>query len=134
MPRILAAAPDGLRSFDARGQEVAATQHAGRPVTAVVRDGDDRPELWAIVDDSEIWYAPDDRWSHVASLEAVEGTCLAMTDAIHVGTSEARLFRLTDGTRHLVHAVGRSSRDAIDLRVGRGRLRQRSCWRRAAHG
>src|ERR687898_1995516 len=104
MPRILVAAPDGLRSYDPRGQEVAATQHAGRSVTAVVRDGDDLPELWAIVDGSEIWYAPDDRWNHVATLEGVEGTCLAMTDAIHVGTSEARLFRLTEGTLNLVEA------------------------------
>lgn len=111
MPRILVAAPNGLRSFDARGREVAATQHAGRPVTAVVRDGDDRPELWAIVDGSEIWYAPDDRWGHVATLEGVEGTCLAMTDAIHVGTSEARLFRLTDGTLESV--------DAFDAAEGR---------------
>src|SRR5918992_1351812 len=86
MPRILVAGSDGLRTFDARGQELDTTQHAGRPVTAVVRDG------------AELWYAPDDRWRHVATLEGVEGTCLAMTDAIHVGTSEARLVRLTDGT------------------------------------
>ena len=104
MPRILVAAPNGLRSFDARGQEVATTQLGGRPVTAVVRDGDDAPQLWAIVNGTEIWYAPEDRWRHVATLEGVEGTCLAMTDAIHVGTSEARLFRLTDGTLEPVEA------------------------------
>ena len=122
MPRILVAAPNGLRSFDARGQEVAATQHAGRPVTAVVRDG---PELWAIVDGSEIWYAPDERWRQVATLEGVEGTCLAMTDAIHAGTSEARLFRLTDGTNRLdrQRPVGSAHRlesvDAFDAAEGR---------------
>jgi hypothetical protein len=34
----------------------------------------------------------------MATLEGHEATCVAMTDALHVGSSEARLFRLTDGT------------------------------------
>ena len=93
MPRILVAGSDGLRTFDARGQELDTTQHAGRHVTAVVRDG---TQLWAIVDGAELWHAPDDRWHLVATLEGVEGTCLAMTNAIHIGTLEARLFRLAD--------------------------------------
>jgi len=70
-------------------------------VTAGLRDGS---QLWAIVDRTEIWHAPDDRWRHVVTLEGVEGTCLAMTDAMHVGTSEARLFRLTDGKAEPVEA------------------------------
>jgi len=61
-------------------------------VTAVARDGS---QLWAIVDRSEVWHAPEeDDWRLMATLESHEATCLAMTDALHVGSSEARLFRL----------------------------------------
>jgi hypothetical protein len=60
-------------------------------VTAVVRDG---LQLWAIVDRAEIWHAPEDEWRRIAELDGLTATCIAMTDAIHVGTSEARLFRL----------------------------------------
>jgi hypothetical protein len=74
---------------------VGSPQLSGRSVTAVVRDG---PELWALVDRSEVWYAPETEWERVASLEGHEATCIAMTDAIHVGSSEARLFRLAGGT------------------------------------
>jgi hypothetical protein len=100
MPRILVAARDGLHTFDERGHE-GAVQHAGRPVTAVARDG---PRLWAIVERSEVWHAAAGEWHHVATLTGVEATCLAMTDAIHVGSSEARLFRLTDATLEPVEA------------------------------
>jgi hypothetical protein len=100
MLRILVAARDGLHTFDERGQE-GAVGHTGRSVTAVVRDG---PQLWAIVDRAEVWYAPEGAWRHVATVEGVEATCLAMTDAIHVGSSQARLFRLTDGTLEPVAA------------------------------
>ena len=94
MPQILVAARDGLHTFDERGQEVP-TQHGGRPVTAVVRDG---PQLWAIVDRAEIWHALEGEWRQVSTLEGADATCIAMTDAIHVGSSGARLFRLVGGT------------------------------------
>ncbi len=90
MPRILVATREGLHSLDADGHRMAVA-HAGRSVTAIVRDG---PELWAIVDRSEVWHAPAGQWRVMASLEGYAATCIAMTDAIHVGTSEARLFRL----------------------------------------
>jgi hypothetical protein len=68
-------------------------------VTAVARDG---PELWAIVDRAEVWHAPKGEWRHVTTLESeperLEATCIAMTDAIHVGSSRARLFRLVGST------------------------------------
>jgi hypothetical protein len=94
MLRLFVATRDGLHTFDERGRE-GSVQHAGRPVTAVVRDG---PQLWAIVDRSEVWHAPEGEWHHVATLEGHAATCLAMTDAIHVGSSEARLFRLIGNT------------------------------------
>lgn len=93
MLRILVATRDGLHSLGADGQRLAVA-HAGRSVNAVVRDG---RQLWAIVEQSEVWYAPTGRWRLMASLERYTATCIAMTDAIHVGTSEARLFRL-EGT------------------------------------
>jgi hypothetical protein len=94
VPQILVAARDGLHTFDDQGQE-GPKQHGGRPVNAVVRDG---PQLWAIVDRAEIWHAPDGEWRQVSTLEGADATCIAMTDAIHVGSSRARLFRLVGGT------------------------------------
>jgi hypothetical protein len=99
MVRILIATRDGLHTFDERGHEGAAD--LSRDVSAVVRDGN---ELWAIVDHAELWHAPEDEWRHVATLEGADAKCLAMTDAIHVGSSGARLFRLIDGTLEPVAA------------------------------
>jgi len=100
MARILVAAQDGLHPLDERGHE-GAVQLEGRPVTAVVRDGS---QLWAIVDRTEIWHAPDGTWRRVATLQGHAATCIAMTEAIHVGTSEARLFRLTGDALEPVEA------------------------------
>lgn len=94
MRRILVGTPDGLMTID-DGGSVGPVQLPGRSVAAVVRDG---PELWAIVDRSEVWHAPEADWRRVATLEGHEATCIAMTDALHVGSSEARLFRLSDGS------------------------------------
>ena len=89
MVQILVATDDGLRSL----LPDLTVDHAGRAVTAVVRDG---PQRWAILDESEVWYAPEAEWRRVATLEDHTATCLAMTDAIHVGSSQARLFRLEE--------------------------------------
>jgi hypothetical protein len=90
MARILVATREGLLTIDRDGRRLA-TDLPERPVTAIVRDG---PQLWAILDASEIWHAPDGAWRSVAILDGALATCIAMTNAIHVGTSEARLFRL----------------------------------------
>jgi hypothetical protein len=100
MARILVGTRDGLSSFDERGGAGDA-QLQGRSVTAVVRDG---TELWAIVDRGEVWHAPDGEWHHVATLDGLAATCIAMTDAVHVGSSGARLFRLDGGTLAPVEA------------------------------
>jgi hypothetical protein len=88
--RILAATRNGLHGFDERGN-AGPVEHPGRSVTAVMRDG---PQLWALLDGSEVWHAPDAEWSAVAGMQNLECTCIAMTDAVLVGTTEARLFRL----------------------------------------
>jgi hypothetical protein len=100
MPGILVASRDGLRTIDEEGRELA-THHAGRPVRAVARDGS---QLWAIVDGGEVWHAPAGGWNHVATLEGVEATCIAMTDAVLVGSSGARVFRLNDDALEAVPA------------------------------
>ncbi|MEZ0235950.1 MAG: WD40/YVTN/BNR-like repeat-containing protein [Actinomycetota bacterium] len=94
MRRMLIGTRDGLRTIVERGP-VGPLLFADRSVTAVARDGS---ELWAIVDRSEVWHAPDEDWRRVTTLEGHEATCLAMTDALHVGSSEARLFRLAGST------------------------------------
>jgi hypothetical protein len=108
MHRILVGTRDGLWTVVDRGA-VGPVHLAGRSVTAVSRDG---PQLWAIVDRSEVWHAPEDDWRLVATLEGHEAMCVAMTDALHVGSSDARLFRLTDGMLEPVvafdDAAGRS--------------------------
>jgi len=90
MPQTLVATSDGLHVFDGRGS-AGPVQHAGRSVTAVMRDG---PQLWAILDGAEVWHAPDVEWAEIARLESHTATGIAMTDAVLIGTSEARLFRL----------------------------------------
>jgi hypothetical protein len=90
MARILVAATHGLHEFDLSGRDIR-TDLAGRSVTAVVRDG---AELWAIVDRRELWHAPEGLWQIVATIDGPSATCVAMTDAIHIGTSEAHLLRL----------------------------------------
>ncbi len=100
VPRILIATQDGLHTLGADGQ-AAAPSFERKPVTAIVRD---RPDLWAIVDRSEIWREPEEGWRQVTAVQGLAATCIAPTDAIHVGTSEAHLFRL-EGSR-LTPVVG----------------------------
>ena len=109
MPTIVVATRDGVHTLDERGRE-RSRDLAGRSITAVVRDG---PQLWAIVDRAEVWYAPEGAWRHVATLEGLRANCIAMTDAIHVGTSEARLFRLAGEALEPVPSFdGAEGRDA----------------------
>ena len=91
MPSIHAATSTGLLSFDERGT-VVARAHEGRDVSAVAPDGD---ALWAIVDGTEVWHAPDRLdWRRIATLEGHRATCIAVTDSVLVGSSDARLFRV----------------------------------------
>lgn len=99
MTRIFIATREGLHIVDGSGN-AEAVQHDGRSITAIMRDG---PELWAIIDGREVWRAPDTDWSEIAVLESgLKATCLAMTNEVLVGTSEARLFRLNGRTLEAV--------------------------------
>jgi hypothetical protein len=101
-PGILVATSAGLFSFDGSGN--AGPVHLeGRAVSAVVRDGD---ALWGIVDGSEIWRAEDGgTWNLAGALDAgLRATCIAPTDRILVGSSEARLFEMADAGVHAIAA------------------------------
>src|SRR5215211_481182 len=92
MPTILVATRDGMHTFDDEGRPHA-VDHAGRSVTALgrARDG-----FWAIVDASELWHSAGAEWSHVTDLDGLRSTCVAGIGAdVFVGSSEARLFRVT---------------------------------------
>jgi hypothetical protein len=92
MPRILVATADGLHTFDGSGRE-GTLHHARRSVGFVGQEGS---ELCAVVADSELWRTADGGWRRIATLPGPRGRCLAHTAwATIVGTSEARLFRLT---------------------------------------
>lgn len=91
MTRILVGTGDGLHMFgDGGGGPV---QHSGRSVTALGRDD---WELWAVLDQREVWHtAARDWWFRVATLDGLDGNCVAGTAAgVIVGTSEAHLFRV----------------------------------------
>jgi hypothetical protein len=102
--QILIAAADGLHSFDEHGV-AGEIHHAGRAVTSVMSDG---PQLWAIVEASEIWHRPETEWVHVGDVEGLRATSIAFTWSAHVGTSEAHLFRVVDGAVERVDAFDRA--------------------------
>jgi hypothetical protein len=109
MATILVATGDGLRTI---GEDGAAgpVQLSGRSVTFVARA---KAELWAILDEAEIWRATDGEWAHVADLDGLRATCLAYTEAWLVGSSEAHLFRLSGDALANVDAFDRvEGRDA----------------------
>jgi hypothetical protein len=91
MPTMLVATSRGLLTYD-EGGKPGSVGHDGRAVTAVCRDRDD---VWSILDAAEIWHRAATGWRHAASLDGLRATCVAVTDGVLVGTSEARLFRLT---------------------------------------
>jgi hypothetical protein len=95
--RILVATGSGIVSLDPDSPE---QQRAleGHRVSALAPAGWKR--LWAVVDGQQIWRSDADGWREVASVPALEPTCLADTranseDGILVGTAEARLARVS---------------------------------------
>lgn len=92
--RILVGTDDGLLELGIDGAP-GTQQHAGRRVIAL---GAEFPDVWAIVDGDEVWHsAGPDSWDHRSSLEGLRANCIAVTRAgVLVGTSDARLFRMTE--------------------------------------
>jgi len=105
MPELIVATRDGLHSFDHQGA-AGAVAHPGRSVAGVAHAGSD---LWAIVEGPQIWRTAGNEWSRVAELDGLGATCLAPTDdAVLVGSSEARLFRVAGDALEPVAAFDRA--------------------------
>jgi hypothetical protein len=94
--RILLGASDGLHVFE-EGRPVGVQRigwdaESPSAVTALTREGS---EVWAVLDQQQIWRTSADGWSHVVSQLNLEIECLADTVAgVIVGTSQAHLFRV----------------------------------------
>ena len=105
MTRIVVATVDGIHTLDAGGA-VGPTEHTGRSVTGLARA---RDEFLAVLDASEVWRSTGPEWSHVADLPDPRATCItAIGDEVFVGSAEARLFRLSDGSLVPVEAFDRA--------------------------
>jgi hypothetical protein len=89
--RILVGTAGGLWTL--QGDSVVADETlAGRPVTALARDG---TTLWALVDGTALWERRDHGWRQRARIMGQPATCLATTaSGLLVGTEQAHLLRL----------------------------------------
>ena len=81
-----------------------ATELPERSVSFLATSGD---ELRAIVDGNEIWRRSDDGWSHVAAVDGYGANAMAFTDRWLIGTSEAHLLELADGTPKPIESFDR---------------------------
>ena len=97
---MLVATDDGLHVFAEPSAE-AMLELEGRRVSAVAAHGNVR---WAIVDRAEVWRDDGAGWTHLATLDGLDATCLAWTDALLVGTSQAHLLREQGGALEPVEA------------------------------
>lgn len=115
MPRVLVGTSSGLLTFDpaSRGRTTALDGH---PISALAPSS--WKQVWAVVDDLEIWRAGDldGEWKRVSALRACEANCIADTrandeDGILIGTSKAHLFRIAhevaEPLESFDHAPGR---------------------------
>ena len=103
--RILVGTRDGLHELGDGGRP-GPVHHGGRRVTALA-PGPDYSELWAILDEAEVWRTagPGD-WERSGTLEGehLKANCIADTrPGVLVGTSDARLYRLAEGGLERVH-------------------------------
>src|SRR5262249_51984363 len=82
---------------DRDGTLVAVEAFAGHEITALARDGD---RVWALVEGKTIWARDaDGAWQERVTVEGPAATCLGPTaDRLVVGTEQARLLRLADGS------------------------------------
>jgi len=101
MATILAATREGLHTLGSASESV---ELADRSVTFLATAGS---EVWAIVDGTEIWRRADGAWTQVTAMQDLRATCLAYTNRWLIGTSEAHLFELTEGTLTRVDAFDR---------------------------
>jgi len=97
--RILAGTENGLFSVGDEGP----VGLPGRRITGLVAES---AELWAIADEIEVWTpGREGIWARAAVLTEYRASCLLVTNGgLLVGTSEAHLLRLGDGSIQPVNA------------------------------
>jgi photosystem II stability/assembly factor-like uncharacterized protein len=109
MATILVGTDDGLHRIDESG-EARGVDLGGQAVMAIAPEGSSR---WAIVDADSLWRSMGGSWELAASIRGTRANCVAWTSAgLLVGTSEAGLYRLTDGALQ-----GVASFDEVDGRA-----------------
>jgi hypothetical protein len=92
MMRILVGTDEGILEFSPHGH-LGGVHHPGREVSALAPEG---PELWTVLDGSEVHRTKGGQWEPAGILEGVRANCIADTRAgVVIGTSEARLYRVT---------------------------------------
>jgi hypothetical protein len=99
--RLLVGTENGL--WQLRGDALEPVDSfAAHTITALARRRDD---LWAIVDGRSLWQGVGGRWLERASMGDHPATCLAATpDGVLIGTMQAHLLRIVNGTPRLVEA------------------------------
>ena len=80
MTRIMVGTDQGLHVFDGDGTP-GRVDHAGSKVTAL---GAEYPEVWAVVDGTEIWRSAGGGWDRRGTLEELRANCVADTRAGYV--------------------------------------------------
>ncbi|NEQ19263.1 MAG: hypothetical protein F6K28_05345 [Microcoleus sp. SIO2G3] len=97
-PSVIAGTSDGLLFLDTR-------QHIeleGYSITALASSPDG---LWVIVDRNSVWHRnPQDEWHQIASVDDLRLNCiLPYNGAVLVGTSQAHLIRIADGSTNRIN-------------------------------
>src|SRR3712207_4199813 len=97
-PLVLAGTSDGLLFLDSR-QSV---ELKGYSITALASSPDG---LWVIVDGNSVWHRnPNGEWHRIASINDLRLNCiLPINGAVLVGTSQAHLIRIADGSTNRIN-------------------------------
>lgn len=92
VPDLLVGTDDGLFSL---GQQNLRT-FAGRRVTALARDSE---RWWAIIDQHELWVSGGNDWERTTQVNDFKAlSALPTAFGVFIGTSEAHLLKLNNGT------------------------------------
>src|SRR5262245_30214671 len=100
-PRIQIGTREGLWELDG-DRVVSVESFAGKSLTALAVDG---AREWAIVDGRALWERAGSTWTERVTIEGHAPTCLAaVPGGLVIGTEQAHLLRLADGTLQSVES------------------------------
>ncbi len=106
-PLVIAGTSDGLLFLDSKQR----VELEGYSITSLASSSDG---LWVIVDRNSLWHRnPEGEWHQVVSIDDLRLNCIQpYNGAILVGTSQAHLLRIADGSTNRINcfetALGRS--------------------------